>query len=194
MECQATTLDGTQCSRIAEPDSKYCWQHQNYEEHKNKSSIELLTELMGNLTTYNANNTQKLMEQYKTQLQLESSNPINLKDTLMRERPILQSSGHTITFNNGKEYINGLPLIPNEEFKSLPLAQNNSRIPTPNFAYSYGYNYGEGETYKLRGDKTIHIPNTTPSTKIITKSPKTKSKPKNYVPKSTDIDYSEYMD
>jgi antitoxin component YwqK of YwqJK toxin-antitoxin module len=31
MECKAITKLGTQCSRIAEPNSKYCWQHQNYE-------------------------------------------------------------------------------------------------------------------------------------------------------------------
>lgn len=27
--CQATTLKGTQCKRMAAPGSKYCWQHQN---------------------------------------------------------------------------------------------------------------------------------------------------------------------
>jgi antitoxin component YwqK of YwqJK toxin-antitoxin module len=31
MECKAITNEGTQCSREAEPGSKYCWQHQNYE-------------------------------------------------------------------------------------------------------------------------------------------------------------------
>jgi antitoxin component YwqK of YwqJK toxin-antitoxin module len=31
MECKAITNIGTQCSRIAELNSKYCWQHQNYD-------------------------------------------------------------------------------------------------------------------------------------------------------------------
>jgi len=30
MECKASTLSGTQCSRKALPNSDYCWQHQNY--------------------------------------------------------------------------------------------------------------------------------------------------------------------
>jgi hypothetical protein len=30
MECQAILKSGKQCSRKAEPDSLYCWQHQNY--------------------------------------------------------------------------------------------------------------------------------------------------------------------
>jgi len=30
MQCQATTKSRTQCSRKAEPNSNYCWQHQNY--------------------------------------------------------------------------------------------------------------------------------------------------------------------
>jgi hypothetical protein len=34
MECKATTRSGTQCTRKAEPGSKYCWQHQNYDEKK----------------------------------------------------------------------------------------------------------------------------------------------------------------
>ncbi len=29
-QCQAMTLNGVQCSRKAEPGSKYCWQHKNY--------------------------------------------------------------------------------------------------------------------------------------------------------------------
>jgi len=28
--CQAITATGTQCTRKAQPGSKYCWQHQNY--------------------------------------------------------------------------------------------------------------------------------------------------------------------
>jgi len=31
MECKAITNTGTQCSRIAELNSNYCWQHRNYE-------------------------------------------------------------------------------------------------------------------------------------------------------------------
>ena len=31
-QCQAITIIGDQCSRNAVPGSKYCWQHQNYEE------------------------------------------------------------------------------------------------------------------------------------------------------------------
>jgi len=34
MECQAFTKSGKQCSRKAEPNSKFCWQHQNYDEKK----------------------------------------------------------------------------------------------------------------------------------------------------------------
>ncbi len=34
MECQAFTKSGKQCSQKAEPNSKFCWQHQNYEEKK----------------------------------------------------------------------------------------------------------------------------------------------------------------
>jgi len=34
MECKALTKSGTQCARKAEPGSKYCWQHQNYDEKK----------------------------------------------------------------------------------------------------------------------------------------------------------------
>ena len=36
--CQAITKKGTQCSRQAEPGSKYCWQHQGYEIDSKKSS------------------------------------------------------------------------------------------------------------------------------------------------------------
>jgi hypothetical protein len=35
MECKAITNSGTQCSRIAELGSKYCWQHRNYDAKNN---------------------------------------------------------------------------------------------------------------------------------------------------------------
>jgi len=38
MECQAITNAGTQCSRKAEPNSEYCWQHQDYESKESKLS------------------------------------------------------------------------------------------------------------------------------------------------------------
>src|ERR1700722_11379710 len=37
MECKATTKSGTQCTRLAEPGSKYCWQHQNYDKNDVKN-------------------------------------------------------------------------------------------------------------------------------------------------------------
>jgi len=37
-QCKAITKAGTQCKRMAEPGSDYCWQHQNYNSSKNKIS------------------------------------------------------------------------------------------------------------------------------------------------------------
>jgi len=39
MQCQALTKSGTQCSRKAEPNSRFCWQHQDYDEKKAVSSV-----------------------------------------------------------------------------------------------------------------------------------------------------------
>jgi len=36
-QCEAITKSGTRCSRSAKDNSKYCWQHQNYEKTNNKS-------------------------------------------------------------------------------------------------------------------------------------------------------------
>jgi len=39
MQCQAIINSGKQCSRTAKLNSKYCWQHQNYEEVSNTITI-----------------------------------------------------------------------------------------------------------------------------------------------------------
>jgi outer membrane murein-binding lipoprotein Lpp len=36
--CQAITAKGTQCTRRAQPGSKYCWQHQNYGQSQSSST------------------------------------------------------------------------------------------------------------------------------------------------------------
>ncbi len=230
MECQAITLEGIQCSRNAEPEFLYCWQHQNYEEQKNKTSEELLTELMNNLTTYDASTLEQLRNNYKAKVKLENSNHTN-SNTFMRERPITSSSPHIVTSINGAEYINGLPLIPEIEFKSAPLAQNNLRSTQPNFAYGFlgdndintlnntrtfvvneledpnsnktievtntisSPNFELPQAYKLRGSLVAYIPSTKSSSpRRVIKPKKTKTKPENYIPKSTDKDFSSYMD
>jgi hypothetical protein len=35
MECEATTNAGARCSRTVLENSKYCWQHQNYDAKNN---------------------------------------------------------------------------------------------------------------------------------------------------------------
>jgi antitoxin component YwqK of YwqJK toxin-antitoxin module len=50
MECKAIINTGTQCSRIAETNSKYCWQHQNYD--AKNSYFENIPLLQNTLLTY----------------------------------------------------------------------------------------------------------------------------------------------
>jgi hypothetical protein len=58
MECQAITNVGTQCSRKALINSKYCWQHQNYESGETKESNSSLIlkalqpEIISNIKNY----------------------------------------------------------------------------------------------------------------------------------------------
>jgi len=39
MECEATTNEGVRCSRTTELNSKYCWQHQNYNINTSETKI-----------------------------------------------------------------------------------------------------------------------------------------------------------
>ena len=57
MQCQAKTSKGAQCSRKAQVDSLYCWQHQNYVPpipHESKTSTQINSPR--NLVTNNATN------------------------------------------------------------------------------------------------------------------------------------------
>lgn len=67
-KCQAITKSGKQCSRNAEPNSNYCWQHQNYQqkiENETKSDIgtvlneNLPPELAAITMMYNNTNTEE---------------------------------------------------------------------------------------------------------------------------------------
>jgi hypothetical protein len=40
MECRAITNPGKQCSRKSLPNSKYCWQHQNYDKKSDETLFE----------------------------------------------------------------------------------------------------------------------------------------------------------
>jgi hypothetical protein len=44
MQCLATTKSGTQCSRKAELNSNYCWQHRNYNSNNNINQTSIKTE------------------------------------------------------------------------------------------------------------------------------------------------------
>jgi len=113
MECRAITNTGTQCSRIAEPDSKYCWQHQNYETKIDNESelIPELEELMSeyadletyikliqyNPTKYNIGKYETLIASTETKIQNEKLDVINKEIASWKEyggdksiRPLLE--------------------------------------------------------------------------------------------------------
>jgi antitoxin component YwqK of YwqJK toxin-antitoxin module len=106
MECKAITNAGTQCSRIAETGSKYCWQHRNYDA---KTQYFQNTDLLQNtlLSYFSTEETLKSInkqfrefnyEKYNTHLQ-----PHGLKITYY---PNTETIDEKITYVNGKR--NGL--------------------------------------------------------------------------------------
>jgi len=121
MECKATTNAGTQCSRIAEPNSKYCWQHRNYDIGETKENITTHyfenTPLLQNtlLSYFEEGEILKTVNKQFSELNYEKYNthpePHGIKETYYRKTKILKT---LVTYKNGKKngiyekyYING---------------------------------------------------------------------------------------
>jgi len=106
MECKAITNAGNQCSRIADTNSKYCWQHQNYD--AKNLYFENMSLLQNTLLTYfNTSEPLKNINKQFHQLEYEKYNthmqPHGIVETYYPETKTIQKRE---TYKNG--ILNGL--------------------------------------------------------------------------------------
>jgi len=125
MECQAITNEGKQCSRKVEFNSKYCWQHQNYEVNKYFENLPLLQNTL--LPYFSEEEPLKNLNKQFQNLNYEKYNTPQIIETYHPESEILW---YRETLKNGKQnglfeqwYKNGVPKykynIKNDEYDGL---------------------------------------------------------------------------